>query len=168
MAGCTGLEPATRGLTVRCSTDWANNPWIAVIVLQDVVLPMGLEPIEKHILSVSCLPIPPQEHIVTVLRTAKRLVRLRGLEPRTCRLKVGYSANWVTSTCCASTTLCSGMQIDYFDVDTLCIKILVGHGGIEPPAKRLWAARSANWANGPYGAESGTRTPDILIKSQLL
>lgn len=48
---------------------------------------MGLEPIEKHILSVSCLPIPPQEHIVTVLRTAKRLVRLRGLEPQTCRLK---------------------------------------------------------------------------------
>lgn len=60
------------------------------------------------------------------------------------------------------------MQIDYFDADTLCIKILVGHGGIEPPAKRLWAARSASWANGPYGAESGTRTPDILIKSQLL
>ena len=52
---------------------------------------MGLEPIEKHILSVSCLPIPPQEHIVTVLRTAKRLVRLRGLEPRTCRLKVGLT-----------------------------------------------------------------------------
>ena len=83
MAGCTGLEPATRGLTVRCSTDWANNPWIAVIVLQDVVLPMGLEPIEKHILSVPCLPIPPQEHIVTVFTNCQTFGAQSGTWTRT-------------------------------------------------------------------------------------
>ena len=26
MVGCEGVEPATNGLRVRCSTNWANNP----------------------------------------------------------------------------------------------------------------------------------------------
>ena len=52
--------------------------------------------------------------------------------------------------------------------DRDCDRILAPPAGLEPATSWLTVMRSTDWAKEEYGAPSGTRTRDPLIKSQLL
>ena len=157
-----GIEPATHGFSVHCSTNWAiwarllktscgGRIWTYDLRVmsptsfqtappRDIKLMDGggFEPPKQNAADLQSVPfglsgIRPFVSLRTCIHKFKKKKPMIGLEPITCWLQISCSANWATSAWCEHLLF----HVTYMKMP---------RAGIEPATRGFSVLCSTNWA----------------------
>ena len=164
LAPPTGLEPVTPWLTVRCSTDWAKEEYVSMLSIESgsILLPRFPDQGSPLFLKAKqpnawfgCLLC--QQWVIFPVRRQTSIVTSAELN---FRVRNGYGwtlCDRITDFCVGTELFSRSVARQVFSPQQSLTSVFgMGTGGpsaIEAPTN---------------GAPPGTRTPDPLIKSQLL